>query len=151
MSDAKLFANVQDHLNRLLLQLSDIENSKESLDDAEYIEMKKETIDQLKAIRAAISEAFRTPEIIAIFAKKEPTSLRQKLLQFEHELQKRKITSDTFNQRKAEILYALAQLRDELSDDEIQFLSNYSTIPLSLFEPAPIQTVLNVGNVNIKL
>lgn len=33
----------------------------------------------LKAIQAAISEAFKTPEVIRLFAKKQPGQLRQRL------------------------------------------------------------------------
>jgi len=33
----------------------------------------------LQAIQAAISEAFKTPEVIQMFAKKQPGQLRQKL------------------------------------------------------------------------
>ena len=35
--------------------------------------------DVLQAIRAAISEAFKTPEVIRMFAKKQPGQLRQRL------------------------------------------------------------------------
>lgn len=33
----------------------------------------------LKAIQAAVSEAFKTPEVIKLFAKKEPGQLRDRL------------------------------------------------------------------------
>jgi len=33
----------------------------------------------LKAIQAAISDAFRTPEVIRMFAKKQPGQLRERL------------------------------------------------------------------------
>lgn len=74
------------------------------LDIDEYEETKKETIEQLKefnqtlaklqkgdmtlvdeigaiqlAIQAAISDAFKTPEIIRLFARKQPAQLRIKL------------------------------------------------------------------------
>ena len=81
-----------------------IEPLRDDLDDDEYEETKRETIEQLKefnesltrlqggdmtlvnelnrmqlAIQAAISEAFKTPEVIRLFAKKQPGQLRQRL------------------------------------------------------------------------
>lgn len=46
----------------------------------------------LQAIQAAISEAFKTPEVIRLFAKKQPGQLRQRLSEvrtewFDHEIQ----------------------------------------------------------------
>jgi len=35
----------------------------------------------IQAIQAAISEAFRTPEVIRMFAKKQPGQLRERLAQ----------------------------------------------------------------------
>lgn len=74
------------------------------MDEDEYEETKSETLEQLKefsdslakmkggnmtlvnelnrmqlAIQAAISEAFKTPEVIRLFAKKQPGQLRQRL------------------------------------------------------------------------
>ena len=74
------------------------------MDAEEYEETKRETLEQLKefneslakmkggnmtlvnelnrmqlAIQAAISEAFKTPEVIRLFAKKQPGQLRQRL------------------------------------------------------------------------
>ncbi len=77
---------------------------RDDLDADEYEETKGETLEQLKefseslakmkggdmtlvnelnrmqlAIQAAISEAFKTPEVIRLFAKKQPGQLRQRL------------------------------------------------------------------------
>ena len=77
---------------------------RDDLDADEYEETKRETLEQLKefnesltkmkggdmtlvnevnrmqlAIQAAISEAFKTPEVIRLFAKKQPGQLRQRL------------------------------------------------------------------------
>ena len=77
---------------------------REDLDADEYEETKSETLEQLKefneslarmkggdmtlvnelnrmqlAIQAAISEAFKTPEVIRMFAKKQPGQLRTRL------------------------------------------------------------------------
>ncbi|XP_011827077.1 PREDICTED: protein LZIC [Mandrillus leucophaeus] len=77
---------------------------REELDTDEYEETKKETLEQLSefndslkkimsgnmtlvdelsgmqlAIQAAISQAFKTPEVIRLFAKKQPGQLRTRL------------------------------------------------------------------------
>ncbi|KAK3743419.1 hypothetical protein QZH41_011535 [Actinostola sp. cb2023] len=100
----KLKQNLEEQLDRLVAQLSDLEECREDLDDDEYEETKKETLEQLKefkvsldkmlagdmtlvddlssmqlAIQAAISQAFKTPEVIRMFAKKQPGQLRQRL------------------------------------------------------------------------
>ncbi|XP_065842669.1 protein LZIC-like [Oscarella lobularis] len=96
--------NLEEQLDRLVAQLSDLEEAKEDLDEDEYKETKEETLEQLKefneslkkmsagnmtliddlsrmrlAIQAAISDAFQTPEVIRLFAKRQPGQLRQRL------------------------------------------------------------------------
>ena len=81
-----------------------ISSFRDDLEPDEYEETKQETLEQLKefnesltkmkggdmtlvnelnrmqlAIQAAISEAFKTPEVIRLFAKKQPGQLRQRL------------------------------------------------------------------------
>uniref|UniRef100_A0A9J2PFK5 Beta-catenin-interacting ICAT domain-containing protein n=2 Tax=Ascaris TaxID=6251 RepID=A0A9J2PFK5_ASCLU len=178
MSDEnrKLISNVQEQLNRLMTQLADIEQEKSSLDIEEYTEMKNDTMEQLKdlgetldrmqcgditltdqltatriAIRAAISEAFRTPEIVAIFAKKQPALLRQKLMQADTEFHLHKISGEVHNARKAEILYALLKMGAELSREEDAFLSNYSKISSANFELAPEQKICGESLLNVNM
>lgn len=45
-----------------------------------------------KAIQAAVSEAFKTPEVIKLFAKKEPGQLRDRLEELKVVLQFNKFT-----------------------------------------------------------
>lgn len=100
----KLRQNMEEQLDRLMQQLADLEECREDLDDEEYEETKKETLEQLNefndslkkimsgdmtlvdelsgmqlAIQAAISQAFKTPEVIRLFAKKQPGQLRTRL------------------------------------------------------------------------
>ena len=109
----QLLQNIQDQLNRLITQLADLEEMKADLDEDEYTSTKTETLQQLKefekslqktlagnlslvdslsavrlAIQGAISNAFKTPEVIRMFANKQPAQLRFKLaaLQREHKL-----------------------------------------------------------------
>ncbi|RUS80062.1 hypothetical protein EGW08_012179, partial [Elysia chlorotica] len=97
----KLKQNLEEQLDRLMQQLSDLEECKADLEPEEYEETKSETVEQLKefqenlskmlqgnlslvdelnsmqlAIQAAISDAFKTPEVIRLFAKKQPGQLR---------------------------------------------------------------------------
>jgi uncharacterized protein YdcH (DUF465 family) len=80
---------VNEQLTRLMNQLTDLEENRESLDEEEYSSMKQDTLQQLKefgellerqkagnvtlidhlnqvqiAIREAVSQAFKTPEVI---------------------------------------------------------------------------------------
>ncbi|VDN03120.1 unnamed protein product [Thelazia callipaeda] len=105
MGDEKLITSIRSQLNRLMLQLAEIELEKESLDEQEYLEIKNDSLEQLKEleqslnrmecgdvslidkltatkmssrlafylqeIRNAISEAFKIPEIIAMFGEKD--------------------------------------------------------------------------------
>ncbi|ERE81937.1 protein LZIC-like protein [Cricetulus griseus] len=101
---SKLKQNLEEQLDRLMQQLQDLEECREELDTDEYEETKKETLEQLSefhdslkkimsgnmtlvdelsgmqlAIQAAISQAFKTPEVIRLFAKKQPGQLRTRL------------------------------------------------------------------------
>ncbi|VDM52150.1 unnamed protein product [Angiostrongylus costaricensis] len=136
MADAVLVENLQKQLDRLMNQLSDIEEEKPNMDTQEYEELKSETMEELKvissfilvlhllryamgrwfgqifiipvikedlsrslekmtggnitstdnltatrmAVRAAISQALRTPAILGLFARKQPIALRQRLI-----------------------------------------------------------------------
>lgn len=93
---AKLKANVEDQLNRLMAQLQDLEEMKSDLDAAEYAQTKRDTLEQLAefeaslkkmmggnmtlvtelgayqlALQAAVRGAF-SPEVAKMFAKRQP-------------------------------------------------------------------------------
>uniref|UniRef100_A0A1I7XDL6 WW domain-containing protein n=1 Tax=Heterorhabditis bacteriophora TaxID=37862 RepID=A0A1I7XDL6_HETBA len=105
MVDSILIGNLQNQLGRLMNQLSDLEKERSNIEADEYEELKNDTMEQLEdlsrtldkmevgsitlidgitatrmAIRAAISEAFRTPEIVTLFARNQPIQIRQKLV-----------------------------------------------------------------------
>ncbi|KAK2191412.1 hypothetical protein NP493_53g10002 [Ridgeia piscesae] len=155
----KLKKNIEEQLDRLMQQLSDLEECREDLDDDEYEETKNETLEQLKefneslnrmkegdlslvddlnsvqlAIQAAISEAFKTPEVIQMFAKKQPGQLRQKLAEVERDRKVGKLSADTATQQTLEILTALKKLGEQLSSNEEQFLQSNSSSSLREFE-----------------
>ncbi|CAB1329736.1 unnamed protein product [Coregonus sp. 'balchen'] len=138
----KLKQNMEEQLDRLMQQLQDLEECREDLDEEEYEETKKETLEQLSefneslkkmvtgnmtlvdelggmqlAIQAAISQAFKTPEVIRMFAKKQPGQLRTRLAE-----------------QKVEILTALRKLGEKLTVEDDTFLAENVTATLSQFE-----------------
>lgn len=62
----------------------------------------------LQAIQAAISQAFKTPEVIQMFAKKQPDQLREKLFQIERDQKIGKLTMDSYTQQKVIELITLS-------------------------------------------
>ena len=141
--DAALRKNMEAQRDRLLDQLTDIEEMKEELDADEYEATKKDTLDQLKefetslakmvagdmtlqseleatrmAVRAAISESFKTPEVIRMFAKKEPAALRRRLAEIDRDVKLGKLDFSTVSSQAAEILVALKKLGEPLEPKE---------------------------------
>lgn len=53
-ADAKLLANVQDQMSRLLSQLKDLDELRDELDDEEYEETKADTLEQLKEFEKSL-------------------------------------------------------------------------------------------------
>lgn len=128
----------------------------------EYTEQKQETVEQLKelnqsvskfkegnlslvdemnsiqlAIQAAVSNAFQTPEVIQMFAKKEKPQLRQRLAELDERLKLGQLKDTQAGLRqKLEILCALQKLGDKLTPDEIQFLTQNSNTSMKEFEIA---------------
>ena len=118
MSD-HLIRNARDQLDRLIRELKDIEDCKNDLDHYDYRDALEEVLEQLRefkesldkmtsgniqltddttamrlAIRAAVSEAFKTPEVIRMFASGRPDDLRQKLSKVELDLKVLKVRED---------------------------------------------------------
>lgn len=68
-----------------------------------------------KAIQAAISQAFKTPEVIKLFAKKEPGQLRTRLHEIDRDYKIGKLTKEAYTQMKVEILTAVKKLGSTVS------------------------------------
>jgi hypothetical protein len=96
------------------------------------------------AIQAAISQAFRTPEVIQMFAKQQQGQLRQKLAdvclrsfwvdageknnffqtqKVEQSMRLNKIAVEDGTPIKVEILFALKKLGEKLNENEDEFLN----------------------------
>mmetsp|Transcript_6345 Transcript_6345/g.17988 ORF Transcript_6345/g.17988 Transcript_6345/m.17988 type:complete len:192 (+) Transcript_6345:115-690(+) len=153
--------NVEGQLSRLLQQLRDLEELRDDLDDDEYAEQRRETIEQLKAfqvtlkkmmsgdmslvddlgsvqlaIQAAISDAFHTPEVIAMFAKKQPGQLRARLEHLQLQVKLGKAGREDVAAEAVEILVALKKLGEQLKPSEENFLQSHQTANLVAFEKA---------------
>jgi len=143
--ETQLRKNLEDQLNRLLLQLKDIDDNRDEMEAEEYEEMRSDTVRQLEefqlsldnisnvslksdlerfkqAVTAAIAEAFKTPEVIRFFTRKEPGQLRLKLEQIEREHTFRQIDETFYNSTRLEILLALKKLGEKLDTTEEIFL-----------------------------
>ncbi|CAM9707031.1 protein LZIC [Lethenteron reissneri] len=155
----KLRRNLEEQLDRLVQQLHDLERCREDLEAEEYEETKAETLEQLSefntalqkivagdmtlvddlgamqlAIQAAISQAFQTPEVIRMFARKQPGQLRTHMAQLERDVLVGKLPRDVYSLQKAETLMALRKLGDTLSAEEEAFLSANASAALSQLE-----------------
>jgi len=132
---------------------------KDDLSEEEYESMKADNIQQLQefkqslnklvagnltliseldsvqlAIQAAVSKAFRTPEVIRLFAKKEPGQLRTRLANLERDAKLQRVPQAMYVQQAVEILTALKKLGEELSGAEQAFLSENMTADMKEFE-----------------
>jgi len=147
-----LRANIQDQLNRLLTQLEDLEELKDEFSAEEYEETKHETQEQLRefqaflerslrgdmtlvdefgtvqlAIQAAVSDAFKTPEVIRMFAQKQPDQLRSRLAALQRDVKIKQISKEAFSRQAGEILVALKKMGTELTAEESSFLDSLSS------------------------
>ncbi|XP_053207611.1 protein LZIC-like [Panonychus citri] len=155
----KLKANLEEQLERLITQLSDLEECREELDDEEYEETRSQTLEQLKefndylndivsgnitlvdqlgayqlAIQAAISSAFKTPEVIRMFARKQPDQLRIKLSELERQFETGKLPRNDFDEKRCEILLALRKLGENLTTDQMSIIERHSSIAMKDFQ-----------------
>ncbi|XP_051981034.1 protein LZIC [Xyrauchen texanus] len=156
---SKLRQNMEEQLDRLMQQLQDLEECREDLEEEEYEETKKETLEQLSefneslkklmsgnmtlvdelggmqlAIQAAISQAFKTPEVIRLFAKKQPGQLRTRLAEMDRDVMVGKLPRDVYTQQKVEILTALRKLGEKLTTEDEAFFATNASATLSQFE-----------------
>eukprot|EP01133_Synstelium_polycarpum_P019803 gene19803-23718_t len=172
---SRLKANIEEQLNRLLSQLQDLDELRADISEEEYNEGKKDTLDQMKefeqslkkllsgdmtlvselgsvqlAIQAAVSEAFKTPEILKMFAKKDQGQLRNRLASIQMNFKLGKVAKDSFIDQSIEILYALKKLGFELTGEEESFLEKHKSSLMSDFEKASSNIVHFRGDINGK-
>lgn len=70
------------------------------------------------ALTAAIKDAFKTPEVIAMFAKREPAALRTRLAHLQEEHKLGRLPAGRFKSQAIEIIVALRKLGEKVSDNE---------------------------------
>ncbi|KAK0393102.1 hypothetical protein QR680_000055 [Steinernema hermaphroditum] len=110
--------------SELFFQCQDLSMTLERIQSGDMSVFDQITTTRL-AIRAAVSQAFKTPEIIMLFVKKEPPVLRLKLENLESDFRLKRVDEDVYKERKYEILLALQKLGDELRSEEDQFLRDH--------------------------
>ena len=81
----------------------------------------------VQAIQAAVSDAFKTPEVIRMFANKQPDQLRLRLASLQRDVKIRQISKDAFQRQSVEILIALKKLGTTLTAEEQTFLDSLSS------------------------
>ncbi|RWS05735.1 protein LZIC-like protein [Dinothrombium tinctorium] len=86
------------------------------------------------AIQAAISQAFKTPEVIKMFAKKQPTQLKMRLAEVERDFKFGKLAREEYVQQKIEILIALQKLKETLDVNDENFLKTHGKNSLKELE-----------------
>jgi hypothetical protein len=88
----------------------------------------------LKAIQAAISQAFKTPEVIAMFAKKQPGQLRERLQHLQAQVKMGKLTREQVASEAVEIIMALKKLGEEVFSHILMFcFINNETITIQMY------------------
>jgi hypothetical protein len=86
------------------------------------------------AIQAAISKAFRTPEVIKMFAKKDSGQLRGRLNAINMNLKLGRITREQCTMQAVEVLLALKKLGEKLSLEEQNFLDQNRSAVMAEFD-----------------
>lgn len=139
----ELKANIEGQLSRLLLQLSDLEELRAELEDDEYIETKRDTLEQMEefdaqlralmdgdmslvsalgqvklALRAAIAGAVQADDAKRSFARKEAAALRTRLRNLAQDAKLGRLGEAAFRQQSLECVERLRRLGEELTAEE---------------------------------
>ena len=92
---------------------------------------------QLKlALRAAISNAFQTPEVIKSFAAREPATLRARLVKLGEDAKLGRLPEAGYRTKALEVVFALKKLGEELTGEEKSILDSASAESRKQFEAA---------------
>lgn len=149
---AILRANINDQLNRLLTQLEDLDELKDEFSIEEFNEIKSETIQQLSdfqtylsmtlkgdltlvdefgaaqlALQSAISSAFHTPEVIRLFAQRQPQAIRDRFNALRRDFTLNKLSEQSFLNQSLEMLNALQSMGEKLTPEEQAIMDRCSS------------------------
>lgn len=94
-----------------------------------------------QAIQSAISSAFKTPEILSMFARKQPDQLNHKLAQVDRDHKIKLLSTESWRQQRSEILMALKKLKQPISEADQQFLRDHTDQSMIEFEQVPDQSL----------
>ncbi|XP_062505317.1 protein LZIC-like isoform X4 [Corticium candelabrum] len=133
----KLKHNLEEQLDRLVAQLSDLDEAKDEMNGEEYEETKSETLEQLKEFNESLSHlAAGNVTLVDELS-------RMQLLQRDHKMGR--ISEGMYTQQAVEILTALRKLGDKLSAAELDFLTANSSAALTEFEKASSAVAIVTG------
>ena len=79
------------------------------------------------AIQAAVSSAFKTPEVIRMMGKREPGQLRSRIGELDAQVKIGKITEDQRLEQVVEILTAIRKLGGKISAEEAEMLATHGS------------------------
>ncbi|XP_032674056.1 protein LZIC-like [Odontomachus brunneus] len=147
----RLMKNLKEQLSRLVQQLQDLEDNRVTLDETDYHECKEDTVQQLYefneslqrmisgdmtlvdelgaiqlATETAISTAFKTSAVRRMFDKREPSLLKEHLAQIDRDVKLGKLSKETADHQRGEIMSALRQLGEKLEPSDLQLLERLS-------------------------
>ena len=133
----------------------------QEFDDEEYAETKAATLTQLDAFKtslrrmttgdvtledelatvkaatkAAIASAFRTPEVLKMFALRQPDELRERMQRAARDVMLGKMSAERGDVIRVEALTALKKLGSALEAEELEFLRAHMTRGLTDFVDA---------------
>lgn len=75
----------------------------------------------------SVSDAFRTPEVIRMFALQQPDQLRLRHAQLQRDVKLGKLSKEMYQRQAVEILIALKRLGTTLTSEETSFLDSMSS------------------------
>ena len=92
-----------------------------------------------------MSQAFKTPEILRLFALAQPQHIRDKLAIIDMDFIVGKLDKDLFVQQKLEILQALVKLGEALTEEEQAYLDQNSSKSMNQFTTVQDNIVIRDG------
>ncbi|XP_006785598.1 protein LZIC [Neolamprologus brichardi] len=143
----KLRQNMEEQLDRLMQQLQDLEECREDLDEEEYEETKKETLEQLGEFNDSLKKIMSGDMTLVdeLSGMQLVWTINVLLLcirsagvwhtvQMDRDVMVGKLSRDVYTQQKMEILTALRKLGEKLTPEDETFLTENATATLSQFE-----------------
>merc|ERR1711933_604287 len=93
------------------------------------------------AISAAIAKAFKTPEVIRLFGEKDKQHLRDRLENITRDFKVKKIKRKAYEEQVYEILLALKNLGEKLTEKEAAFVEKFQVSDLSALASTSIKKI----------